>query len=295
MKKKIFCWVLALIMCLSVFIIPISAYQISNEEIQELQTQINKIAQSVDSNDLEQSVREYSQLSMQRLADSILENGFFIDYDISITEISEENSTLKYHTEFIIRENYILEMLLTQIYPRYKYESIINTIVKNITGKYEDNYYVYIENEHKILYLVVNTETIPELTDILGIPELVSFEQSTEDEEFFVFNLNKDVDKFIEEHPDPKSVLYSWSIAEVTLRSPYITAANSEPQKFKDEAGYSCYLWNVSEDINSPFIFSLDKKTFFQKHIVTYIILTVLFVIFIAFIIIKICKKATRR
>lgn len=294
MKKKIFCCLLTVIMCLAIFTIPISAYQMSDEQQQKFIAQMEKISKAENIESLEQSIKEYCELCKQQFVDSVLKNGFFIDYDISITDISAVNKQYKYHTEIIIRENYLLEMMLTNIYPRYKYESIINTIVKNITGKY-DEYYVYIENEHKILYLIVETETIPELTDILGIPELVSFEQSTEDEEFFVFNLNKDVDKFIEEHPDPKSVLYSWSIAEVTLRSPYVTSANSEPQKFKDEAGYSCYLWNVSEDINSPFIFSLDKKTFFQKHIVTYIILTALLVIFIAFIIIKICKKAKRR
>lgn len=294
MKKKIFSCLLALIMVFSVSIIPTVAYQIPIEEQQKIAEQLKTISESETTDDLDKAVQDYYQNSIDNLLNSIVNNGFFIDYDISITDISEQNDKYDYHSEIIIRENYLLEMLLTYIYPRYKYESIINTIVKNITGKY-DEYYVYIENEHKILYLIVETETIPELTDILGIPELVSFEQSTEDEEFFVFNLNKDVDKFIEEHPDPKSVLYSWSIAEVTLRSPYVTSANSEPQKFKDEAGYSCYLWNVSEDINSPFIFSLNKKTFFQKHIVTYIILTALLVIFIAFIIIKICKKAKRR
>lgn len=294
MKKKFFCCVLALIMSFSVFIIPASAYQMSVEDQKQIAEQLKKISESETTEDLDEAVEEYYQNSVDNLLNSIVSNGFFVDYDISITDISEQSAEYNYHSEIIIRENYLFEMLLTHIYPRYKYESIINTIVKNITGKY-DEYYVYIENEHKILYLIVETETIPELTDILGIPELVSFEQSTEDEDFFVFNLNKDVDKFIAEHPDPKSVLYSWSIAEVTLRSPYVTSANSEPQKFKDEAGYSCYLWNVSEDINSPFIFSLDKKTFFQKHIVTYIILTALLIIFIAFIIIKICKKATKR
>lgn len=294
MKKKIFCCFLTLIISFSLFSVSSSAYQMSEEQEQIFIDQIQKIKESENTEDLEKTVKEYYQLSMDHFADSVINNGFFVDYDISITDISEQSEQYNYHTEIIIRENYLLEMLLTNIYPRYKYESIINTIVKNITGKY-DEYYVYVENEHKILYLIVNTETIPELTDILGIPELVSFEKSTEDEDFYVFSLNKDVEKFVKEHPDPKSILYSWSIAEVTLKSPYITSANSEPQKFKDEAGYSCYLWNVSEDINSPFIFSLNKKTFFQKHIVTYIILTALLVIVIAFVIIKICKKAARR
>lgn len=293
-KRGLICVLLSIIMIYSCFSVTASAYKIPEDKQQEFSKCIENILNTEDIEGMEQSIQEYCDLSKNQFVESVFENGFFVDYDISITDISEQSEQYKYHTEIIIRENYLLEMLLTHIYPRYKYESIINTIVKNVTGKY-DEYYVYVENEHKILYLVMETETIPEITDVLGIPELVNFKKSSEDEDYFVFSLNENVEKFIEEHPDPKSVLYSWAIAEVTLKSPYITSANSEPQKFKDESGYSCYMWNVSEDINSPFIFSLDKKTFFQKHITTYIILTIMMVILISVVIISVCKNKKRR